>query len=152
MCHKLTCFESVHASCEWEAGNGIFLRAHISWLQTCPWTLPAIWLVETGELWANERPPGILAWQWVRAGSLENSRERQSPPDRQVGTSRNNHMCVVSLVFADSVWLQCSIIHWRCRVWGRALVSCWCALIFIRLDWTFPFLCLSGLRVSFAPQ
>jgi len=22
--------------------------------------------------------------QWVRAGSLENSRERQSPPDRQI--------------------------------------------------------------------
>jgi len=31
---------------------------------------------------------GILAWQWVRAGSLENSRgERQSPPDRQIHKS-----------------------------------------------------------------
>ena len=118
----------------------------ISWLQTCPWTLPAIWLVEGGELWANERPPGILAWQWRRAASLENSRERQ--PDRQVGTSRNNPLCVVSPICQFSVsWVFNYSARQECEG-GYWLVS-WCALIFI---WPFLFLCLSGLRVSFGSQ
>lgn len=125
-------FESVHASCEWEAGNGIFLRAHISWLQTCPWTLPALWLVEGGELRANERPPGILAWQWSSAGRLENSRERQSRRDRQVGTSRNNHLfcCVSPICQFSASWVFNYSSRQECEG-GHWLVSC-CALIFIR--------------------
>ena len=83
-CRYVAVFESVHASCEERLEMASFsVLIRISWLQTCPWTGPASWLVESGELWTNQSAPGILAWQW-RAASLENSRERQTPPDTQV--------------------------------------------------------------------
>ena len=114
-CRYVAVFESVHASCEERLEMASFsVLIRISWLQTCPWTGPASWLVESGELWTNQSAPGILAWQW-RAASLENSRERQTPPDTQV--ERGPSEFVRSQEFASKaprseLWVELFIHMW----------------------------------------
>ena len=145
-------FESVHASCEWEAGNGIFLRAYISWLQTCPWTLWAFWLVEGGELWANGRPPGILAcWQW-RAGPAWKTAESVKPT-RHTGRDQPEQpppeLFVVSRLYLP-IQLELSVqLFIDTGMWGRALVG----QMGIDFHSAFPsYVCLACMRVAFGLQ
>ena len=142
----------------WKCACVVWVRGWKWHLSPCLYQLTSdVSLNSSGDL-IGRRQRAVGQWEaaWYSSLAVEGrqpgKQQRASIPTRHPGRNQPeqpSELFVVSLLFADSAWAECSIIHWVRRV--KEGIG-WSIGHWFSFGLLLSFICLSGLRVSFRPQ